>query len=311
MDRAQADLNRVTELQKKNFATREEFDRVKAAYQTAAGRYAAQKADYERAKAALQQTQASASRTVIYAPMDGVVTYLGVELGEKVVGTAQMQGTEMMRIADLNTMNAWVEVDENDVAMIKLGDTAKINVDALRDQVFRGVVYEISHSAKVSAQGTQEEVVNFEVRIRMLDKDTKMRPGMSCNVDVETATHTNVVAVPIQSLTVREIEGLETAPDMKQGIVDRRAEAKNAKALATSRPPSVVWIAKNDVVQPRVVETGISDEGFIEITKGLKAGESIVTGPYAAVSKALKSGAKIRVEDAAARKRRLEQMRQQ
>jgi HlyD family secretion protein len=239
------------------------------------------------------------------------VTYLGVELGEKVVGTAQMQGTEMMRIADLNTMNAWVEVDENDVAMIKLGDTAKINVDALRDQVFRGVVYEISHSAKVSAQGTQEEVVNFEVRIRLVDKDAKMRPGMSCNVDVETATHTNVVAVPIQSLTVREIEGLETAPDMKQGIVDRRAEAKNAKALATSRPPSVVWIAKNDVVQPRVVETGISDEGFIEITKGLKAGESIVTGPYAAVSKALKPSAKIRVEDAAARKRRLEQMRQQ
>ncbi len=211
VDRTEADLKRVTELYKKTFASREEFDRATAAFQSAAARLAQAQADYDRARGALQETQVNVNRTTITAPMGGTVTYLGVENGEKVVGTAQMQGTEIMRIADLSTMNAWVDVDENDVALIAVGDTARIKVDALADLTVRGVVYEISHSPKVSGQGTQEEVVNFQVRIRIIDPEHRMRPGMSCSVDIETDTRNNVVAVPIQSVTVRQDEAATDA----------------------------------------------------------------------------------------------------
>ena len=307
LDRAEADLKRVTELYKKSFASREEFDRTTAAYQTAAGRLAQTQADYDRARGALQETQVNVSRTTITAPMGGTVTYLGVENGEKVVGTAQMQGTEIMRIADLSTMNAWVDVDENDVALITVGDTARIKVDALPDVTLRGVVYEISHSPKVAAQGTQEEVVNFQVRIRILDPEQRMRPGMSCSVDIETETRSNVLAVPIQSVTVRQDEtATEGAQEENYRLQSRKADA----AKKSNRPKSIVWISKGNTVESRAVETGISDDGYIEILSGIRQGETVVSSPYQAISKQLKNGAQVIVEDPQARKDRYRQMRQ-
>ncbi len=312
LDRAEADLKRVTELQKKNFVAREEFDRARAAFESAAGRYASAKADHERSIGALRQTQATASRTTIFSPINGVVTYLAVERGEKVVGTAQMQGTEMMRISDLNTMNAWVDVDENDVALIGIGDTVRVKIDALRDKIYRGVVYEIGHSAKVSAQGTQEEVVNFQVRIRMIDKDGRMRPGMSCNVDIETETKHDVTAVPLQAVTIQQTDGAPAeTPEANDRVEDRNAAVKRKdEESKEKRPPSQVWIVKDSRVTPRLVETGISDQGFIEIKSGLKTGETIVVSPYQAVSKLLKPGSVIRSEDPAARRQRFQRMRQ-
>jgi HlyD family secretion protein len=305
LDRSEADLKRVTELYKKEFATKEEFDRIKATYESAAGRYAQSRSEYERSQGALQQTQASASRTMIYAPMSGTVTYLGVEVGEKVVGVAQMQGTEMMRIANLDTMNAWVDVDENDVALISVGDTARVRVDGLPNTTLRGVVYEISHSATVSAAGTQEEVVNFQVRIRLIDRDTRMRPGMSCNVDIETETKTDVLSVPIQSVTVRQdVDATKTEEDP-------RVEQKKAAPAGVKRPESIVWVYNGATVSSRSVRTGISDDGYIEILSGLKAGEKIVASPYQAISKLLSNGAPVRVEEPAARKERFRQLRQQ
>lgn len=306
VQRSEADLKRITELHKKNFASKEELDRSTASYEQAAGRYRAAQADYQRSVGALKQTQASASRTTIFSPIDGTVTYLAVEQGEKMVGTATMQGTEMMRISDLNTMNAWVDVDENDVALIQIGDTARIKVDALRDVVLRGVVYEIGHSAKVSAQGTQEEVVNFQVRIRILDKEVRMRPGMSCNVEIETDTKTNVVGVPIQAVTVRA-DAADAQPDVRSNVQDRSSEARKQRIHPTSQ---VFVVAKNNSVHMRTVETGISDQGFIEVLSGLKVGDVIVTAPYQAVSKVLKEGSKIQIEDDAARQERFKKMRQ-
>ncbi len=306
VQRSEADLKRITELHKKNFASKEELDRSTAAYEQAAGRYRAAQADYQRSIGALKQTQASASRTTIFSPINGTVTYLAVEQGEKMVGTATMQGTEMMRISDLNTMNAWVDVDENDVALIQIGDTARIKVDALRDVVLRGVVYEIGHSAKVSAQGTQEEVVNFQVRIRILDKEVRMRPGMSCNVEIETDTKTNVVSVPIQAVTVRA-DAAVSQPDVRSNVQDRSSEARKQRIHPTSQ---VFVVAKNNSVHMRTVETGISDQGFIEVLSGLKVGDVIVTAPYQAVSKVLKEGSKIQIEDDAARQERFKKMRQ-
>jgi HlyD family secretion protein len=305
LDRSEADLKRVTELYKKEFASKEEFDRAKASYESAAGRYAQSRSEYQRSQGALQQTQASASRTMIYAPMSGTVTYLGVETGEKVVGVAQMQGTEMMRIANLDTMNAWVDVDENDVALIGIGDTARVRVDGLPNTTLRGVVYEISHSATVSAAGTQEEVVNFQVRIRLVDRDARMRPGMSCNVDIETETKSDVLSVPIQSVTVRQdANGGKTEEDPQ--VQQKKPSSSEAK-----RPESIVWVYSGATVTSRAVKTGISDQGYIEILSGLKPGEQVVSSPYQAISKLLTNGAPVRVEDPSARKERFLQLRQQ
>ena len=303
-DRTEADLKRATELYKKQFASREDFDRASAAFQSAGGRLAQAQADYERAKGALRETMVNVNRTTINAPMSGVVTYLGVESGEKVVGTAQMQGTEIMRIADLSTMNAWVQVDENDVAQISVGDTARIKVDALPDVELRGIVYEISHSPIVSGQGTQEEVVNFQVRIRIIDPEGRMRPGMSCSVDIETETKPNVLAVPIQSVTImQDVEAPAKEEDYRK--TERKAEGAKSK-----RPQSIVWVTDGKKVTARAVTTGISDEGYIEITSGIRKDERVVSGPYEAISKILKPGAKVTIEDAAQRKERYREMRQ-
>ncbi|MBI2794403.1 MAG: efflux RND transporter periplasmic adaptor subunit [Ignavibacteria bacterium] len=311
MDRTDADLKRISELYKKEYASREELDKSKAAYQSAAARYTQALADHSRALGALKQTQATASRTTIMSPMEGVVTYLAVEQGEKVVGTAQMQGTEIMRISNLNIMNVWVDVDENDVAVITLGDTARIKVDALADTTYAGVVYEISHSPKTTAAGTQEEVVNFQVRIRLLNPDPRMRPGMSVSADIETETKADVVAVPIQSVTVNRQDNVQQSNGQQSDDNAWRVTERNADARKKAQPKSMVWVVKGSTVESRVIETGISDQGFIEIIKGLTVGEKVVTAPYQAVSKLLTPGAKIRVENSKDRKVRFDRMRQE
>ena len=303
VDRTDADLKRVTELYKKDYATREEMDRSEAAYRSAVARYSQSKATYTQALGALKQTQATADRTTILAPMDGVVTFLAVERGEKVVGTAQMQGTEIMRIANLNTMNAWVDVDENDVALLAVGDTARVRVDALPEESFKGVVYEISHSPKTAGVGSQDEVVNFEVRIRFVDADVRMRPGMSVSVDIETETKPDVIAIPIQSVTV---DKGELTSSVKDGPTVKDKNADRAKR--PTRPQSIVWISSGSTVEPRAVETGISDQGFIEISKGLSKGDLVVTGPYRAVTKLLEPGMKIKVEAETDRRKRFDEM---
>ena len=197
MDRANADFKRINDLFAKQYASKEELDRAKALMDQAVSRFKSSGSEYSRSFSALKQMRSQASRTTIYAPMSGTVTNLSVEAGEKVVGTAQMQGTEMMRIADLNVMNAWVDVDENDIVFVKIGDTARIRVDAMPEVELLGYVYEIGHSAKTAAAGTQEEVTNFQVKIRIIDKNKQLRPGMSCSVEIDTDTHYDVLSVPV------------------------------------------------------------------------------------------------------------------
>lgn len=307
LDRSEADYKRITELAKKDFASREELDRARTAYESAAGRYSQAQSDYQRTQGALRQSQATANRTTIFAPMGGTVTYLGVEQGEKVVGTAQMQGTEMMRIADLNSMNAWVDVAENDIALVSVGDTARVRTDALKDVVFRGVVYEISHSPKTTAQGTQEEVVNFQVRIRLIDKDSRMRPGMSCSVDIETDTRTNALTVPIQAVAMKRNASQQQNTTTHDNDVP---SSESTRKTTSERPPQIVWVYNNNSVQSRDVKTGISDKGYIEILSGLKPSEKIVVGPYSAISKLLSNGAKVKTEAPEQRQARFQSIRQ-
>ncbi|MFN4916810.1 MAG: efflux RND transporter periplasmic adaptor subunit [Ignavibacteria bacterium] len=291
MDRANADFKRINDLFAKQYASKEELDRAKALMDQAVSRFKASGSEYSRSFSALKQMRSQASRTTIYAPMSGTVTNLSVEAGEKVVGTAQMQGTEMMRIADLNVMNAWVDVDENDIVFVKIGDTARIRVDAMPEVELLGYVYEIGHSAKTAAAGTQEEVTNFQVKIRIIDKNKQLRPGMSCSVEIDTDTHYDVLSVPLQAVTVR------MNADKTEEESGSITEDKSAKKIMTKRPPSVVFIKDGNTAKMVRVETGLSDRGFIEISKGLSAGQEIISGSFQAVNKLLMNGSVIRIDN--------------
>jgi HlyD family secretion protein len=294
--RAEADMQRIAELYKKEFISKQEFETAKAAAARAAGSYQASLSRYQQALAQLNQIEREEDRTSIFSPIDGVVTLLSVELGEKVVGTGMMAGTELLRVSDLSVMNAVVDVDENDIILVKKGDTANIEIDALADSKFTGVVIEIGHSAKQSALGTQDQITNFEVKIRLIDRDYKLRPGMSCNVDVYTETRYNVIAVPLQAVTVRE-SNLDARPDVD---VQKGPGPSNDDVSKTirkiERPPSVVFINDNLKAKMVKVETGISDKGYIEIISGLNESDEIISGSYLAVSKDLTNGAKITID---------------
>ena len=291
MDRANADYKRINDLFTKQFASKEELDRAKSSMDQAISRYKASGSEYSRSFSALKQMRSQASRTTIYAPMSGTVTNLSVEAGEKVVGTAQMQGTEMMRIADLNVMNAWVDVDENDIVFVKIGDTARIRVDAMPEVELLGYVYEIGHSAKTAAAGTQEEVTNFQVKIRIIDKNKQLRPGMSCSVEIDTETHYDVLSVPLQAVTVRLNAGKS---EEESGSI---TEDKSEKKTMARRPPSVVFIKDGNSAKMVHVETGLSDRGFIEIKTGLNIGQELISGNFQAVNKLLMNGSMIRIDN--------------
>ncbi|MCX8051203.1 MAG: efflux RND transporter periplasmic adaptor subunit [Chlorobi bacterium] len=283
LDRTERELRRATELYDKGFLSKQEFETAKAAYERAAGQYQSALAEKSRAQATLRQGELSFSRTAIYAPISGVVTKLNVEVGEKVVGTAQMQGTELLRIADLDTMNAIVEVNESDVALVHIGDSAFVRVDAFRDSVLVGRVLEISHSPLEKAVGTQEEVVNFQVKVRLQSRDTRLRPGMTCVADIRTARRDSVLAVPIQAVTVR--------------YDDERDGESNAQATKrTASKQQIVFAVTGDRVRMREVKTGISDRGYIEIVAGLKPGEVVVSGPYSAIARTLRDSSRVRIK---------------
>lgn len=275
-ERARAELERVTELYRRGFASKQELDQARAAHEQALNRYNAALAEHERARAAYRQAQLQLARTAIHAPMDGIVTSLSVKLGEKVVGTAQMQGTELLRIADLRRLTAVVEVNENDIPLVKLGDTASVTVDALPERTFTGIVTEIAHSPKVSQLGTQDQAVSFEVKILLLNPDPRLRPGMSCSAEIRTETRHNVLAVPLQAVTVR----LDAA--------DTTAQRK--------RPPTVVFVHQNGRAHMVPVETGISDRNYIEIRQGLREGMEVISGSYYAISRLLRDGVPVIVQ---------------
>lgn len=291
MERSKSELSRITELYKKEFVSKSDFERAESTYQTALAAYKSSLSNLERSEAAYREIERNAERTTIYSPMAGTVTRLSVEKGEKVVGTEMMQGTEMLRISDLSVMNAVVDVDENDIVLVDIGDTAYVEIDAFPNRKFLGEVIEIGHSAQVSSLGAQDQVTNFEVKVRLLEKNAKLRPGMSCNVEINTKTKHNVLSVPLQAVTVRLDQKKVDKEEDKAGQFREEEEVKK-----TDIPPSLVFVVSGDSVKQTFVETGISDKGFIEITEGLEEKQEIVTGNFTAVSKLLKDGSKIRKE---------------
>ena len=291
MERTEAELKRINELYSKDFASKQELDFAKAAYEKAVAGYHASLARYNQALSALKQMKRNAERTTIYSPISGIVTKVDVEKGEKVVGTAQFQGTELLRVANLDIMNALVDVDENDIVLVHKGDTADIEIDALQDHIFKGIVIEIGHSAEIGQLGTADQVVNFKVKIRLISKDSRLRPGMTCNVEIATDKKENVLAVPLTAVTVRR----DKAKEMKNDNERIQMKKDESDAIKAKHPPSIVFVRKGNKAESRLVKTGISDEGYIEIIDGLKEGEEIISGNFMAVSKLLKDGSKIKV----------------
>jgi HlyD family secretion protein len=253
--------------------------------------------DVTASKSQLKQYAESLRKTSVASPMNGVITQLISQLGEKVVGTSQFSGTEMMAVSDLSVMNAEVEVDENDVVNIKIGDTSRVTIDAFPGRVFKGIVVEIANSAKLKGTGTQDQSTNFAVKIRLEDfTEGELRPGMSCTAKIETDTKYNVMTVPIMAVTRRiNEEKMATAKADDQQVSEVQKKQQTAKQEDAS--PTIVFVVENGRAKSVKVKTGISDNSYVEISDGIKGGEEIIKGNYSAVSKELQDKSLVRVDN--------------
>jgi HlyD family secretion protein len=255
------------------------------------------KASYDQANAAVKQAGEDLYKTTIYSPMEGTISQLQIELGERVLGTSQFQGTNVMTVADLSRMEARVDVGENDVILISIGDTTRIEVDALPGRKLTGIVYEIANSAKTKGLGTQEEVTNFEVKIRVLDRDVVLRPGMSMTAIIETETKTNVLAVPVQSVTTRMPKDKEGAEKDESDGGEAMAASNPKPKAKMEKPKEVIFLVDNSSAKSIEVKRGISDDSFTEIVSGVEEGKEVVSGSYKAINRELEDGVKVRVEN--------------
>lgn len=310
LTRAESEYQRIQKLYDGGLISEAERNNAKAAYDGAKARFDSAVSGIRQAEGALRQINESLSKTTIYSPVTGTISSLTSRVGERVVGTSQFAGTEVMRIADLDNMEARVNVNENDVVDVKIGDSVRISVDAYPDREIKGVVREIASTALTRNAGTQEEVTNFEVKISIPDRSVRLRPGMSTTADIATATVSNVIAVPIQSVTVRSTESdlspeelerqrvREEAQDRGDNRADvtNEAQEKQKERAQRQKLQRVVFVKTGETVKMKKVETGIADNTFIEIKSGLEPGEEVVSGSYTAISRRLKDGAKVAME---------------
>ena len=303
---AELSFNRSKTLWDQKVISDADYDAAKSAYEVAkAGKDAAMESlkgaqfGVESAKASLKESQENLFKTTIVSPNDGTVSKLSVEKGERVTGASQFSaGTEIMRIANLESMEVNVEVNENDIVRVSLNDTCLIEVDAYLDKKFKGIVTEISTSANTVGVSA-DQITNFNVKIRILpDSYSEMvdtasvirspfRPGMSATVDIQTETVYNVLSVPIQSVTTRaDTSGVVKKDDANTEAAETKDEVKE-----------YVFLNKDNKAFMQEVKTGVQDNTYIEITKGIEEGQEVITGPYRAISKRLKNDDVIKVVD--------------
>lgn len=313
--KSKSEYERVQKLFDSKLASTAELEIAKSTFEQA-------KAQVEQSEAMLNQSQDNLAKTTIYSPMDGVVSQLNKKVGEMAMGS-QFTLDVIMVVADLAKMRSETEIDENDVVSVSLGDTAKVSIDAYPDTTFKGVVTEIANTGTTTGSGTQNEVTNFLVKVLMIEKPLTIRPSMSSTVDIITEVKNSVVKVPIQCVTVRQ--PLKPKPDLKakDTKADAGKKAKNKKkaekpdsaalkktqeALPAKeeKPVKVVFVLKNGVAHQVAVESGISSDTEIEIVKGLSEGDEVVSGSYRILSKQLKDGDKVTVNNALKQKFREE-----
>lgn len=308
---AEANYQRNKKLLEQSAISQMEFDAARAQYESAkanvdalgasvnAGEY-----NIQSSEASLKEANTNLEKTYIYAPVDGTISKLSVEKGERVVGVSGMQGTEILRLANLNEMEVSVEVNENDIIKVHKNDTALVEVDAYMDKKFKGIVTEIANSSNSSGISV-DQVTNFIVKIRLLRESymylvspknpVPFRPGMSASVDIQTTHVNNVVAIPIQAVTTRNKDSLKT----KSNDEEWKAKVKNEnedKDVKKEEPKlaELVFVLVNGVAKQKEIKTGIQDNYYIEVKSGLSKGEEIISGPYGAVSKTLRDGTKVK-----------------
>jgi len=307
MLKTEQDLKRADDMYAKKTISIQEFNAAQAAADVAKNTYESSLHEIERAQAGSSQARDQLSKTTVYSPIDGTVTILNSKLGERIVATGQFAGTEVMRVADLSRMQAVIDVNENDVPNVKIGDKANVKIDAYGDRKFKGTVAQIGNTAKTTGTGTQEEVTNFEVKINLEREDVLLRPGLSCTADIETNMVKDTVAVPMQAVTIRtgdsnlspeEIEKkrLKTAArdkgDNNADYVNERQE-KALQKEEREKLSKVVFLKKGGKAQSVKVTTGISDDTYMEIKSGVQPGDEVISGSYSAISRKLKDGAKV------------------
>src|SRR6202162_280508 len=293
----QLDLRRALDLFTKKLLSEADYKAAETKSQVSQASYASSLHQIDVAKSNLDQNEDLLSKCVIYSPMDGVISVLSSEIGERVVATGDFAGTEVMRVANFGSMEVRVDVNENDVVNVNVGDPVRIKVDAYPGRLLGGSVKRIASTATVKNEGTQQEVTNFEVRIQVANPPVQLRPGMSASADIETQTAHHVVAGPIQSVRVRSKGSGETAEKLKQdrekqtGVNLNELERQTTKELQR-----VVFLKDRDAVRLVAVQTGIADNNFIQIRSGIKEGDEVVSGSYTAISKDLKDRSKVRIE---------------
>jgi HlyD family secretion protein len=307
MLKTEQDIKRAEDMYAKKTISVQEYNAAQAAYDVAKNTYESSLHEIERAQAGSSQARDQLSKTTVYSPIDGTVTILNSKLGERIVATGQFAGTEVMRVADLGHMEARVDVNENDVVNVKGGDKANVKIDAYGDRKFHGTVYQIANTGKTTGAGTQEEVTNFEVKIRIDDHDVTLKPGLSCTADIETSMVKDAVAVPMQAVTIRTGDSNlspEEIEKKKQKTAQRDKGDNNAEYVnerqekATQREEreklaKVVFLKKGSKAQSVKVTTGISDDTYMEIKTGVQPGDEVISGSYSAISRKLKDGAKV------------------
>lgn len=300
---AKANYDRNKKLLDKGVISKSEWDKITSAYEVAQAAKQSAYFSVQSAGATVTEARDNLNRTTIYSPVDGTISKLDAELGERVVGTQQMAGTEILRVADLNNMEVEVDVNENDIVKIDIGDEAEIEVDAYMNRKFKGVVTGISNSANTAT--TADQVTNFKVKVRILKESyadmtkgkpanySPFRPGMTATVDIITERKANIIAVPISAVVVKSdtTSGNKPATDMPK--------PENKEHAAAEKKYECVFVKVGDKAELRVVTTGIQDNTNIEVLTGVKKGDEVITGPYTVVSKDLKPGDKVRKQGAA------------
>ena len=294
---AQASYQRNKTLYEKGIISKSEWERAIASFEVAKANKQTAYFNVQSASASVKEAKDNLGRTTIYSPNDGTISKLSVELGERILGTQQMAGTELLRVANLNNMEVEVDVNENDIVKINIGDETKIQVDAYLKKEFKGVVTSISNSA--SSATTADQVTNFKVKVRILKESyqdliegkpatySPFRPGMTATVDIITKRKENVIGIPISSVVIKS--DTTATPKIEVSESGDKVKTKSDKKL------ECVFVKVGDKAKIRIVKTGIQDDTNIEIISGLKKGDEVITGPFVTVSKDLNSGDKVKL----------------
>ncbi len=294
---AKASYDRSKTLFDKGIISKSDWDKAIATFEGAKANKESAYYNVQSANATVKEAKDNLGRTTIYAPADGTISSLGVELGERVLGTQQMTGTEILRVANLNNMEVEVDVNENDIVKISIGDSTNIQVDAYLKKEFKGIVTSISNSA--SEATTADQVTNFKVKVRILKESyqdllegksetySPFRPGMTATVDIITKRNENVIGVPISAVVVKSDTAATKSYEIKDDGEDKKVTAKSDKKF------ECVFVKVGNKARIRIVKTGIQDDTNIEITSGLKKGDLVIVGPYTTVTKDLNSGDRV------------------